>query len=120
MDDVRGRLRQPAVHLHPNGYVHTLSEEREALNAMLLDLHARLASGALTEATLDPSLKTLLHVQKDDLLEPFILLSFNDAGLRHGYPEYRATHRDQLLIYVDRYFIGGPATTPTPYVRVQP
>ena len=45
------------------------------------------------------------------MLEPFILLSFNDAGLRHGYPEYRAAHRDQVAAYIDRYMISH-STTP--------
>jgi tetratricopeptide (TPR) repeat protein len=110
----------PSFTFTPNGYVHTVAEEKDALNAMLLDLHARLASGALTQDKLDPSLKFILQVQKDNMLEPFILFSFNDAGLRHGYPDYRAAHRDQLVQYVDRYFIGGPVPPNTPNRLVQP
>jgi hypothetical protein len=57
------------------------------------------------------------------MLEPFILLNFNDAGLRHGYPEYRAAHRDQVVAYIDRYLIdhsGTPATQHPNWVPIQP
>jgi tetratricopeptide (TPR) repeat protein len=112
----------PQFDFVPNGYVHTLAEEVEAINAMLADLKKKLASGAVTQDKLEPTLKTLLAMQKDNMLEPFIMISFNDAGLRHGYPEYRAAHRDQVIAYIDKYMIGPPlpANATTPYVRVQP
>jgi tetratricopeptide (TPR) repeat protein len=106
----------------PNGYVHTLAEEVVATEAMLADVKKKLASGTVTEEKLDPGLKNLLALEKDNMLEPFIVISFNDAGIRHGYPEYRAAHRDQVIAYIDRYLIGPPlpANSPSPYVRVQP
>lgn len=112
----------PQLDFVPNGYVHTLPEEVEAVNAMLADVKKKIAAGTVTEEKLEPELKTLLIVQKDGMLEPFILLSFNDAGLMHGYPEYRAAHRDQVIAYIDKYMIGPtlPANATTPYVRVQP
>jgi tetratricopeptide (TPR) repeat protein len=112
----------PQFDFVPNGYVHTLAEEVEAINAMLADVKQKLASGAVTQDKLEPVLKTLLAVQKDNMLEPFILLNFNDAGIRHGYPDYRAVHRDQVVTYIDRYLIGPPtpASAPQPFVQIHP
>ena len=112
----------PTFTFFPTGYVHTLAEEVEAIIAMLADVRQKLASGAVTLEKLDPGLKTLLQIQKDNMLEPFILLNFSDAGIRHGYPEYRAAHRDQVVAYIDRYLIGPPtpANATSPYVYIQP
>jgi tetratricopeptide (TPR) repeat protein len=113
----------PQFNFVPTGYVHTLAEEVEAINAMLADVEKKLAAGSVTEEKLLPELKTMLQVQKDKMLEPFILLSFNDAGLRHGYPEYRAAHRDQVAAYIDRYLIShstNPVTQHPNWVPVPP
>lgn len=115
-------LNGPQFNFVPTGYVHTLAEEMDAITAMLGDVQKKLASGAVTQEKLEPGIKNLLALQKDNVLEPFILLSFNDAGIRHGYPEYRAAHRDQVVSYIDRYLIGPPvpANMPTPYVQINP
>jgi len=113
----------PEVKFVPNGYVHTLAEEVDAINAMLADVKKNLAAGTVTEEKLIPELKTMLQMQKDQMLEPFILLSYNDAGLRHGYPEFRTAHRDQVVAYIDRYLIdhsGTPVTQHPNWVPVQP
>jgi tetratricopeptide (TPR) repeat protein len=112
----------PTFAFVPTGYVHTLSEEMGAITAMLADIKKKLASGALTQEKLEPGIKNLLALEKDNMLDPFILLSFNDAGIRHGYPEYRAAHRDRVASYIDRYLIGPPtpANTPAPYVQTNP
>jgi hypothetical protein len=68
-------------------------------------------------------MKAMLQMQKDKMLEPFILLNFNDAGLRHGYPEYRAAHREQVVAYIDRYLIdhsGTPVTQHPNWVPIPP
>jgi tetratricopeptide (TPR) repeat protein len=110
----------PQLNFVPSGYVHTLAEEVDAITAMLADVKKKLASGAVTQEKLEPGIKNLLVLEKDNMLEPFILLSFNDAGIRHGYPEYRAAHRDRVVQYIDRYMIGPPTNTPNPYVQVNP
>jgi hypothetical protein len=110
----------PQFDFVPSGYVHTLAEEVDAITAMLADVKKKLASGAVTQEKLEPGIKNLLVLEKDNMLEPFILLSFNDAGIRHGYPEYRAAHRDRVVQYIDRYMIGPPTNTPNPYVQVNP
>jgi tetratricopeptide (TPR) repeat protein len=85
----------------PNGYVHTLDEEMGALNAMLADVQHKITTGTVTEDRLEPGIKSLLMLQKRGLLEPFVMLNFHDAGLRHGYPAYRAAHRDFLVRYLN-------------------
>ena len=113
----------PELNFVPNGYVHTLAEEVDAINALLDDLKKKIAAGSVTEEKLLPEMKAMLQMQKDKMLEPFILLNFNDAGLRHGYPEYRAAHRDQVVAYIDRYLIdhsGTPVTQHPNWVPIQP
>jgi hypothetical protein len=91
----------------PTGYVHTLSEEMDALNAMLADVKQKIAAGTLTEAKLDPGIKDMLTLQRLGYLEPFVVLNFHDAGLRHGYPAYRAQHRDLLVKYLNNVVAPG-------------
>jgi tetratricopeptide (TPR) repeat protein len=91
----------------PHGYVHTLDEEMEALNAMLADVQKKLAAGTVTEQKLDPGIKDLLTLQKLGYLEPFVVLNFHDAGLRHGYPAYRAQHKDLLAKYLNNVVAPG-------------
>jgi len=91
----------------PTGYVHTIGEEMEALNAMLADVKQKLAAGTVTEAKLDPGIKDMLTLQRLGYLEPFVVLNFHDAGLRHGYPAYRAQHRELLVKYLDNVVAPG-------------
>ena len=89
----------------PNGYRHTIAEEHAALRAMLADIDAKLQSGALTEASLDPSIRNLRALEKSDVLGAWIALNAADAGIRSDYPEYRAQHRKHLIDYVGAYLI---------------
>lgn len=91
----------------PTGYVHTVDEEMDALNAMLADVKQKLAAGTLTLAKLDPGIKDMLTLQRLGYLEPFVVLNFHDAGLRHGYPAYRASHRDLLVKYLNNVVAPG-------------
>jgi tetratricopeptide (TPR) repeat protein len=91
----------------PNGYVHTLDEEMAALNAMLDDVQKKVAAGTVTEAKMEPGIRAMLELRKNGLLEPFVMLNFHDAGLRHGYPAYRAAHRDVLVKYLNQVVAVG-------------
>ena len=91
----------------PNGYVHTLNEEMAALNAMLADVQKKMSAGKVTEAKLDPGIRAMMAMQKMGLLEPFVLLNFHDAGLRYGYPAYRAQHRELLAKYLNTVVAPG-------------
>jgi tetratricopeptide (TPR) repeat protein len=93
--------------IHPTGYRHTLAEEVECLSAMLADVQRKLDAGTVTREKLEPSLKNLLALQKDGMLECWILLDAADGGIRHDYPAYREQHRDLLTAYVDRYRLAA-------------
>ena len=91
----------------PNGYVHTLDEEMAALNAMLDDVQKKVAAGAVTQAKMEPGIRAMLEMRKNGVLEPFVMLNFHDAGLRHGYPAYRAGHREVLVKYLNTVVAPG-------------
>jgi tetratricopeptide (TPR) repeat protein len=91
----------------PKGYVHTLDEEMAALNAMLDDVQKKVAAGTVTNAKMEPGIRAMLELRKNGVLEPFVMLSFHDAGLRHGYPAYRAAHREVLVKYLNQVVAVG-------------
>jgi tetratricopeptide (TPR) repeat protein len=89
----------------PTGSYHSLGQETECLQTTLVDLRARMADGSVPEQSLDPSLKMLLQLEKDGVLPCWLLLNAADQGIRFDYPAYRKTHRDDLVVYVDRYLL---------------
>lgn len=89
----------------PTGSYHSLNEETECLRATLVDLRAMIASGSVAESDLDPSLKELLHLEKDGVLPCWIFLNAADQGIRFDYPSYRKSHREELVAYVDRFLL---------------
>jgi tetratricopeptide (TPR) repeat protein len=100
--------------LQASGYIHTLAEEMQALTAMLSDVKQKLAAGTVTQERLDPGIKLLLRLQRDDMLECFVLLNAYDKGLLHDYPKYRAAHRDRLIAYVNQYLLSQPSASTVP------
>jgi tetratricopeptide (TPR) repeat protein len=96
--------------LTPKGYRHSLAEEIECLTAMLASVQQKLKSGVVTPEKLEPSLRLLLQLQKDGMLECWILFGGSDGGIRYDYPAYRQQHRELLVAYVDRYILNQPAT----------
>ena len=119
----RGHGCNPPVNIPLRIATTSQAEIVDPINAMLADLNKKLADGTVTEEKLQPELKTMLQMQTNHMLEPFILLNFNDAGLCHGYPEYRAAHRDQVVAYIDRYLIdhSGSSVTQHPnWAPIQP
>jgi hypothetical protein len=55
---------------------------------------------------LEPSIKSLLQLQKDGMLECWILLGGSDGGIRYDYPGYRQQNRELLVAYIDRYILN--------------
>jgi tetratricopeptide (TPR) repeat protein len=92
--------------LTPKGYRHSLAEETECLTAMLASVQEKLNSGVVTAGKLEPSIKSLLQLQKDGMLECWILLGGSDGGIRYDYPGYRQQHRELLVAYIDRYILN--------------
>jgi tetratricopeptide (TPR) repeat protein len=96
--------------LTPKGYRHSLAEETECLTAMLASVEEKLNIGVVTPEKLEPSIKMLLQLQKDGMLECWILFGGSDGGIRYDYPGYRQGHRELLVAYVDRYILNQSAT----------
>ena len=96
--------------LTPTGYRHSLAEETECLTAMLANVQEKLNSGIVKPEKLEPSIKLLLQLQKDGMLECWILLGGSDGGIRYDYPGYRQGHRELLVAYVDRYILNQSVT----------
>jgi tetratricopeptide (TPR) repeat protein len=91
--------------LTPSGYRHSLAEEMDAITQMLAEVRSQVKAGTLTLDALEPSLKILLALQDDKMLEPWILLSAYDAGTRQDYFAYRPAHRELLRAYLDKYVL---------------
>ena len=94
--------------LTPTGYRHSLAEEGECLRATALELRTKIIEGTLIQSNLDPSLQTLLALDKTGLLDCWIVLNAADAGIRFDYPAYRKEHREKLANYIERYIIKAP------------
>jgi tetratricopeptide (TPR) repeat protein len=88
-------------------YRHTLAEETDALRAVLKAID----DSKISEDQLDPGLRNLSILNRDEMLEAFVLISAADNGIGKDYPAYRETHRDQLHAYIAKYLIH-PAPTP--------
>ena len=85
-------------------YRHSLKEEAAALRTALKvfsEDKARKAQNA------DPSLTLLAKLDKEGLLESFILLALPDAGIAEDYVAYRRTNLEDLRRYVKQYVLTG-------------
>jgi hypothetical protein len=51
------------------------------------------------------SLELLSKFKKEELLEPFVLLTHADAGIVQDYASYRDAHRDKLNAFLDEYLV---------------
>jgi tetratricopeptide (TPR) repeat protein len=82
-------------------YRHSLAEEAESLRAVI----AVVKEQKIPEDKLDATLKSLIALDKDGMLECWILLNGADRGIVEDYAAYRATHRELLHAYIDKYVI---------------
>ena len=82
-------------------YRHSLKEETTAIRAALKALAEK------KSATGDASLQVLSKLDKEGLLESYILLAMPDAGIAKDYPPYRQTNVDKLRTYVKQYVLTG-------------
>jgi tetratricopeptide (TPR) repeat protein len=85
-------------------YRHSLKEEAEALDTMVKVLAPDVGSQKKAEK-LDPALLALIQIDREGLLEPFVLLNRADRQIALDYPGYRAAHRDKLYRYVDEFVL---------------
>jgi tetratricopeptide (TPR) repeat protein len=82
-------------------YRHSLPEEVGAFQVLLAMLDESKELG-------DPqneSFRNLAALNKDGMLEAYVLLSAPDEGIAQDYPAYRDAHRDVLHAYLDKYVV---------------
>ena len=82
-------------------YRHSLAEEAESLRSVI----AVIKEQKIASDKLDPTLKSLMALEKDGMLECWILLNGADQGVAQDYASYRATHRELLHAYMDKYVV---------------
>jgi tetratricopeptide (TPR) repeat protein len=102
---VRASWQTEFAKQYPNEktYRHSLKEEAAALRGAL----EALKNQKLDPKNIDPSLQTLQKLEKEGLLEPFILLALPDAGIAQDYSEYRRANLEKLRRYVKDYVLTG-------------
>ncbi|MCU1252119.1 MAG: hypothetical protein JWQ49_5148 [Edaphobacter sp.] len=82
-------------------YRHSLAEAAESLRSVI----ALVKEQKIPEDKLDATLKSLLALDKDGMLECWIVLNGADQGIVQDYAAYRATHRSLLHAYIEKYVI---------------
>jgi tetratricopeptide (TPR) repeat protein len=84
-------------------YRHSLKEEAAAIRAALSALDEKKSQAD----DVDPSLQILAKLDKDGLLEAFILLALPDEGIATDFTAYRKNHTENLRRYVKQYVLTG-------------
>lgn len=82
-------------------YRHSLAEEAAALRSVVK------AAKDLKAKNPNTQIETLAKLDKDGVLEAFILLAIPDEGIAEDHAVYLRQHRDKLRLYVTKYIIGG-------------
>lgn len=85
-------------------YRHSLKEEADALRAALKSYEGQQSKNPQTS---NPSLQLLAKLEKEGLLESYILLALPDEGIAQDYPAYRREHLEDLRRYVKQYVLTG-------------
>ena len=85
-------------------YRHSLKEEAAALRAAIKVIGD---SDEKKSGAPDPSLQTVAKLDREGLLEAFILLAMPDRGIVQDFPEYRRTNVEKLRRYVNQYVMNG-------------
>lgn len=86
-------------------YRHSLKEEAAALRGVAEALANQEKDKKIKQLT--PSLANLLKLNKDGLLEPYILLVMSDKGIGQDHPAYLQANRDKLRRYAVEYVLTG-------------
>lgn len=85
-------------------YRHSLKEEAAALRAALKTLDEQ---KKVKPENIEPSLRIIRKLDKEGLLEAFILLALPDEGIASDFKAYRTTHIEDLRRYVKQYVLTG-------------
>jgi len=82
-----------------NSYRHSLMEEAESIRMML----SVARETKLPEEKLSASTKMLMELDKNGMLECWILLDNSDQGIVQDYAAYRKDHSDLMAKYIAQY-----------------
>lgn len=82
-------------------YRHSLKEEAAAFRSAIRVLEEKKVKDP------DRSLQTIVKLEKEGLLEAFILLAMPDEGIAQDFPAYRKTNADNLRRYVKAYVLNN-------------
>jgi len=94
----------PKEYPNEKAYRHSLKEEAAAMRAALKVLGEQKQTDA---NKIDPSLQMIRKLDKEGLLEAFILLAIPDEGIANDFPAYRKTNVEDLRRYVKLYVMTG-------------
>ena len=86
-------------------YRHSLKEEAAAFRSAIRVLEERKVKDP------DRSLQTIVKLEKEGLLEAFILLAMPDEGIAQDFPAYRKTNADNLRRYVKAYVLNNSGSS---------
>ena len=103
---IRASWQSEFAKQYPNEktYRHSLKEEVAAMRAALKVLGEQ--KGGNSE-NVDPSLQVIRKLDKEGLLEAYILLAMPDAGIANDFATYRKTNVENLRRYVKDYVLTG-------------
>jgi hypothetical protein len=85
-------------------YRHSLKEEAAAFRAAIRVLDEKKIKDP---GKIDRSLQVLMKLDKEGLLEPYILLAMPDEGIARDFVPYRRTNVENLRRYVKTYVLNG-------------
>ena len=102
---IRASWQSEFAKQYPNEktYRHSLKEEVAALRGAL----EAVQNQKVDPKNEDPSIKVLRKLNKEGLLEPFILLALPDDGIAADFAAYRKTNVEALRRYVKLYVMTG-------------
>jgi len=86
-------------------YRHSLKEEAAAFRSAIRVLEEKKVKDP------DRSLQTIVKLEKEGLLEAFILLAMPDEGIAQDFPAYRKTNADNLRRYVKAYVLNNSGSS---------
>jgi tetratricopeptide (TPR) repeat protein len=100
-------------------YRHSLAEETDALIATINVLEKLRGNiDTAEQVTEDQSLLLLLKLHQAGVLEAYVLFRLGDEGIARDYPAYRATNRNNLEEYMDKFVVPpAPAKASTGTAR---
>jgi tetratricopeptide (TPR) repeat protein len=105
--------RTDADHNRAKGARRTVDDEMRCLQLTTDTATREISSGKAQESAFGPGLRALMALQRDGMMECWLLLNGADQDILHDYPAFREAHRDLLIAYIDKYVVrqdAGPAT----------